>query len=102
MISEALVDGALAAFHGVPAAPRLVAEALTARLPAASAREIEQLLGLDCPGVLFPSSAFVGKGTYVRISSCDERCLAGEITITVDGYGPYLEISGEPFTLRRR
>ena len=102
MISETLVDGALAAFHGPPTSPRLVAEALTQRLSDTAADEIEQLLGLDWSGILFRSSAFVQAGSYIQISPLDERCQAGEVSITVDSRGRQVEISGEVFTLRRR
>jgi hypothetical protein len=102
VISETLVDGVFAAFHGSPPFRRLIAEALTQRLPGTGADEIEHLLGLHWPGILFPNSAFVQAGSYIQISPCDERCLAGEVSITVDSRGPQVEISGEVFTLRRR
>jgi hypothetical protein len=102
VISETLVDGALAAFHGPPPSLRLVAETLTQRLSGAAPGEIEHLLGLRWPGILFPNSAFVQAGSYIQISPCDERCLAGEVSITRDSRGSQVEISGEVFTLRRR
>lgn len=36
------------------------------------------------------------------LSPCDERCLAGNVTITLDGGGGHVETSGESFTLRPR
>jgi hypothetical protein len=102
VISESLVDGVFAAFHGSPPSRRLIAETLTQRLPGTAADEIEHLLGLNWQGVLFWNSAFVQAGSYIQISPCDERCLAGELSITVDSHGPHVEISGEVFTLCRR
>jgi hypothetical protein len=37
---------------------------------------------------------------YVQVSPCDERCLAGEVTITKDSNSGVVEISGELFRLR--
>jgi hypothetical protein len=102
VVSETVVDGVLAAFHSPPPSLQRVTAALTQRLSGTSAREIEHLLGLDWPGILFRSSAFIQAGTHLQISPCDERCLAGEVSITVDSRHPQVEISGELFTLRRR
>jgi hypothetical protein len=100
VISETVIDGALAAFHGPPPSVQPVAEVLTRRFPDTGAGEIERLLGLDWPGILFRSSPFVQAGSYIQISPCDERCMAGEVSITVDSRGPQVEISGEVFTVR--
>jgi hypothetical protein len=102
VISETLIDGALAAFHGPPPFLRPVAETLTRRLSGTSAGEIEHLLGLHWPGILFRTTAFVQAGSYIQISPCDERCLVGEVLITADSRTPQVEISGEIFTLRPR
>ena len=102
VISETFVDGVLAAFHEPSRSPQRVAEALAPRLDGIAAEEIEQLLGLRWPGALFEGSALVQAGKFIQISPCDERCQAGEVSITADSQGPHVEISGEIFTLRRR
>jgi hypothetical protein len=99
-ISETLIDGVIAALHGPPPEPRIVAEALAPRLRGSSAEQLEQLLSLRWPGNVFQASPFNVTPTYVQVSPCDERCLAGEVTITQDAAGRYVEISGELFTLR--
>jgi hypothetical protein len=55
VISETLVDGVIAAFHGPPPDPRVVADALAPKLAGASAEQLEQLLALRWPGNLFPA-----------------------------------------------
>ena len=102
VISETFVDGVLAAFHEPPASPQIVAEALAPRLGGIAADELEQLLGLRWPGILFAGSAFVQTGNFIQISPCDERCQAGEVSITADSAGSHVEISGEILTLRQR
>jgi hypothetical protein len=102
VISETIVDGALAAFHGPPTSPRLVAEKLAPKLSGSALDQIEHLLALRWPGILFQTSPFVQAGPYTQISPCDERCQAGEVSITVDSHRPQVEISGEVYTLRQR
>jgi hypothetical protein len=101
-ISETFVDGVIAAFHGSAESPALLAAALAPRLPGTTPDEVERLVALEWPGALFMSSPFAAKGSFVQISPCDERCYAGEVTITPDAEGRLVEISGELFTLRRR
>jgi hypothetical protein len=95
VISEAFVDGAIAAFHGPPPNPGLVADALASRLRGTSPRELERLLSLRWAGNLIPRSPFDVTPTYVQVSPCDERCLAGEVTIARDSRSRAVEISGE-------
>jgi hypothetical protein len=102
VISEAFVDGAIAAFHGPPPNPGLVADALASRLCGTSPRELERLLSLRWAGNLIPRSPFNVTPTYVQVSPCDERCLAGEVTIARDSRSRAVEISGELFSLRRK
>jgi len=101
-ISEAFVDGVIAAFHSSAPNARAVAQALAPKLPGISPDELEQLAGLDWTGALFPGSPFIVKGSFVQLSPCDKRCLAGEVTITPDARGRHVETSGELFTLRPR
>ncbi len=101
-VSETVIDGVIAAFHaglgrGAAAA---VAAALAPRFPAVAKSELEDLVAGSLPGPLFTSPAFVVRGNYVQISSCDERCQAGEVTICPDADGPYPQISGELYALR--
>jgi hypothetical protein len=103
-ISESLVDGIIAAFHAgaSPADAAAAATALTPRLPGMTGAEIAALAAMSSPGPLFAASPFVIKGSYVQISPCDERCQAGRVTIGPGAEGPFMQISGELFTLRRR
>ena len=101
-ISETVVDGVIAAFHAGAPNARAVAHALAPKLPGISADELEQLVGLDWTGTLFSGSPFIVKGSFVQLSPCDERCLAGQVTITSDAPGRHVETSGELFTLRPR
>jgi len=64
--------------------------------------EIAALAAMQSPGPLFAASPFVIKGSYVQISPCDERCQAGQVTIGPGAEGPFMQISGELFTLRKR
>jgi hypothetical protein len=103
-VSETVLDGIIAAFHaglGHGPAAAAAAAALASKLPGTTAAELEALVAGSLPGPLFASSAFVVKGTYVQINPCDDRCQAGEITIQLDADGPYPQISGELFALRR-
>ena len=101
-ISESFVDGVIAAFHAGAPNARAVARALALKLPGISPDELERLVALDWTGALFPGSPFILKGSFVQLSPCDERCLAGEVTITPDARGRQVETSGELFTLRAR
>jgi hypothetical protein len=103
-ISESLVDGIIAAFHaGADAAGAAAAAAVLApRLPGMTEAEIAALAAMHSPGPLFAASPFVIKGSYVQISPCDERCQAGQVTIGPRAEGPFMQISGELFTLRKR
>lgn len=102
VISETFVDGALAAFHGVPPDPRLVSESVARKLAGSTVDHVEQLVSLEWPGNFFPRSPFNVTSTYVQVSPDDERLLAGEVSITPDAQGPHVEITGELFTLRHR
>lgn len=103
-ISESLVDGIIAAFHAgaSTAGAAAAATALAPRLPGMTETEIAALAAMHSPGPLFAASPFVIKGSYVQISPCDERCQAGQITIGPGAEGPFMQISGELFTLRKR
>lgn len=103
-ISESLVDGIIAAFHAgaSTADAAAAATALAPRLPGMTEAEIAALAAMQSPGPLFGASPFVIKGSYVQISPCDERCQAGQVTIVPGAEGPFMQISGELFTLRRR
>jgi hypothetical protein len=103
-ISESLVDGIIAAFHaGADAAGAAAAAAVLApRLPGTTEIEIAALAAVSSPGPLFGGSPLVIKASYVQISPCDERCVAGQVAIGPDAEGPSMQISGELFTLRRR
>jgi hypothetical protein len=103
-ISESLVDGIIAAFHaGASAAGAAkAATALAPRLPGMTEAEIAALAAMDSPGPLFAASPFVIKGSYVQISPCDDRCQAGQVTIGPGAEGPFMQISGELLSLRRR
>ena len=103
-ISESLVDGIIAAFHAgaSTADAAATATALAPRLPGMTEAEIAALAATQSPGPLFGASPFVIKGSYVQISPCDERCQAGQVTIVPGAEGPFMQISGELFTLRRR
>jgi hypothetical protein len=100
-ISEALIDGVIAAFHaGAPNAVAVTA-ALAARMPTVSQSELEMLTATNAPGPIFPSSPFVVAGSFIQLSPHDERCLAGEVTIRRDSSGSLVETSGEIVTLKR-
>jgi hypothetical protein len=103
-ISESLVDGIIAAFHaGASAAgAATAATALAQRLPSMTETEIAALAAMHSPGPLFAASPFVIKDSYIQISPCDERCQAGQVTIGPGAEGPFMQISGELFTLRRK
>jgi len=103
-ISESLVDGIIAAFHaGAGAAGAAAAAAVLApRLPGTTEIEIAALAAMSSPGPLFAGSPLVIKASYVQISPCDERCVAGQVAIGPPAEGPFMQISGELFTLRRR
>jgi hypothetical protein len=101
-ISETFIDGVIAAFHASAPNARAVAQAVAPKLPGISADELEQLAGLHWTGALFPGSPFIVKGSFVQLSPCDERCLAGEVTIKPDARSRHVETSGELFTLRPR
>jgi hypothetical protein len=73
VISETLVDGVIAAFHGPTSNPRVVANALARKLAGTSRDQLARLLSLHWPGNLFPSSPFNVTPTYVQVSPCDER-----------------------------
>lgn len=78
------------------------AAVLVPRLPGTRETEIAALAAMSSPGPLFAGSPFVIKGSYVQISPCDERCVAGQVAIGPGAEGPFMQISGELFTLRRR
>ena len=103
-ISESLVDGIIAAFHAgaSTAGAAAAAAALAPRLPGMTEAEIAALAAMHSPGPLFAASPFVIKGSYIQISPCDERCQAGQVTIGPGAEGPFMQISGELFTLRKR
>jgi hypothetical protein len=101
VISETFVDGVIAAFQAPAPDPQLVAAALAPRLPGTSSAELNTLAGLDWRGVLFGTSPFTIKGSFVQISPCDEGCVAGEVSITPDASGRFVETSGELFMLRQ-
>lgn len=100
-ISEALIDGVIAAFHGSAPNAAAVAAALASRMPSVAQSEIEMLAATDTPTPIFESSPFVVAGSFVQISPHDERCFAGEVAIRRDSSGPFVETSGEIVTLRR-
>ena len=100
-ISEALIDGIIAAFHGGAPNAAAVAAALAPRMPSVAQSEIELLAATDAPRPIFESSPFVVAGSFVQISPQDERCFAGEVSIRRDSSGPFVETSGEIVTLRR-
>jgi hypothetical protein len=100
VISETFVDGVIAAFHGPPPNAPAVAAALLSRLRAVAPGDVEQLVDLRWDGNLFAKSPFNVTPTYVQISPCDERCVAGDVTIVNDSRGRSVEISGELFRLR--
>lgn len=102
-VSEAVIDGVIAAFHaglGPGPAAVAVAAALAPRYTGMTGSEIEALAAGSVPGPLFTSPAFVVKGNYVQISPCDERCQAGEVVIRPDADGQHVQISGELFAIR--
>lgn len=104
VVSEAVIDGIIAAFHaglGLGRAAAAAATALAPRLPGTPASELEAFAAGSAPGPLFAVPAFVVKGTYVQISPCDEQCQVGEVAIRPDADGLYPQISGELFALRR-
>lgn len=103
-ISESLVDGVIAAFYASAstAGAAAAAAALAPRLPGTTETEIATLAAISSPGPLFAGSPLVVKGSYIKISPCDERCQAGQVAIGPDAEGPFLQISGELFTLRKR
>jgi hypothetical protein len=100
VVSETFVDGVIAAFHGHRPHLRRVAHALQLRLPGTSPSHLEELLALDWPGNLFPRSPFNVTSSYAQISPDDDRLAAGQVSITPDAHGPYVQISGELFTLQ--
>ena len=100
-ISEALIDGVIAAFHGSAPNVAAVAAALAPRMPSVAQSEIEMLVAADAPTPIFVSSPFVVAGSFVQISPHDERCFAGEVSIRRDSAGPVVETSGEIVTLSR-
>jgi hypothetical protein len=102
-VSETVVDDIIAAFHaglGHGPAASAAAAALASRLPGMTVPELEAFVAGSVPGPLFPSPAFVVKGTYVQISPCDDRCQVGEVAIQADADGQYPQISGELFAVR--
>jgi hypothetical protein len=99
-LSEAAVDGVLAAFHGDRYSDALF-PALTRRFPTVTDEELRR--ALDHPaGPLFPTSAITPNATSVVFDPDDERCILGEVAIHEDCQGPVAELSGELFTVRRR
>jgi hypothetical protein len=94
VISETLVDGVIADFHGPLPRPRVVAEALSPKLRGSSVDQLQQLLSLRWSGNLFRRSPFNVTPTYVQVSACDERLFAGEVTIVPDAAGRTVELSG--------
>ena len=93
--------GVIAAFHAPAPDPQVVAAALASRLPGRSSAELNTLAALDWPGILFRTSPFTINGSNVQISPCDERCVAGEVPITPDASGRFVETSEELFMLRQ-
>jgi hypothetical protein len=101
-VSEALVDGALCALHAGAARNDVaaVAAALATKLPGADpSRRVELITRRP---VVLPGSPFTLMRAGVQLSPCDERCDAGEVTITRDASLAVIETSGELFTLRRK
>jgi hypothetical protein len=100
-VSEALVDGALCALHAGAAEKdaTAVATALATKLPGVDPAALVELV-TQRPVVL-PGSPFRAVGSGVQLSPCDERCDAGEVSITRDFSLGVVETSGELFTLRR-
>jgi hypothetical protein len=103
-ISESLVDGIIAAFHAGASAGRAAAAAtaLAPRLPGTTETEIAALAAMQSPGPLFAAPPFVIKGSSIQISPCDERCLAGQVTVGPARKARSCRSAGELFTLRRR
>jgi len=96
--SERLVDGTIAAFHNDRCFPELL-ELLTPKFPAVTEDELRR--ALDWPGVpLFDTPAILARPGFVQISPADERCRAGELTITPDSASRWPELSGEIFAVR--
>ncbi len=100
-VSEALVDGALCAMHAGAAAKdaAAVAAALATKLPGSDPSRLVELVTRR--SVVLPGSPFTVMRAGVQLSPCDERCDAGEVTITRDASLAVIETSGELFTLRR-
>jgi hypothetical protein len=101
-ISKSLIDGTIAAFHTATStsAAATVAAALAPHMPGTTVADIQALAAMPAPGPLFPTPAFVVKGSYIQINPCDERCYAGQVTIRPGAQGQFPQISGELFTLR--
>jgi hypothetical protein len=103
-ISESVVDGVIAAFHaGLDHGPAAAAVAarIAKRPPGVTAHDVEELAAASMPGPLFAFPAVMVRSSHVRLSPCDERCEEGEVTIKPDADGPFPQISGEVFALRR-
>jgi hypothetical protein len=64
--------------------------------------EIAALAAMHSPGPLFAASVLAIKGSYVQMNPGDQRCQAGQVTIGPGAEGPFMQISGELFTLRRK
>jgi hypothetical protein len=99
-----VIDGVFAALHADPGrgpGAAAVAARFPKRPPGVTACDVEELAAASLPGPLFASPALIVKDSYVQLSPCDERCEAGEVTIKPDAIGPFPQISGEIFALRR-
>lgn len=101
-MSEATIDGTIAAFHAGAANAAAVAAVLAPRMPAVPPAILQEFVAMSEPGPIFTESPFVISQTYVQISPFDERCYAGEVSIRRDASGACVELSGELFTLRPR
>jgi hypothetical protein len=96
--SERLVDGTVAAFHNDRCSAELL-QLLAPRFPGVASDDLRR--ALDCPGgALFDTPAILARPGFVQISPADERCRAGELTITPDSESRWPELSGEIFTVR--
>jgi hypothetical protein len=96
--SEELVDGSIAAFHNDRYADELLS-VLAPKFPCVAEEELRR--ALDHPaGPLITTPAIRTTRGRFQISSADERCRAGELTIRQDSTSRWPELSGELFTIR--
>jgi len=96
--SEELIDGTIAAFHDDRASDHALSK-LAPGFARVAPNELRR--ALDNPaGPLFLTPAIKITAGGVQISSDDERCRLGELTIRQDAAGPWSELSGELFSIR--